>query len=62
MISALLIHALETGMIDGVVEIVADPTAPTQNVVTVSRSSGEIVAASGSRYAASSPLAKRGAR
>lgn len=56
-ISALLIHALETGRIDRVVQIGADPQNPTRNQVVVSRSRDEILARAGSRYTASSPLA-----
>lgn len=55
-ISALAIHALESGMARRVVHIGADPDHPTRNVVTVSRAATEVLGGSGSRYAASSPL------
>jgi coenzyme F420 hydrogenase subunit beta len=55
-ISALLIHALETGFVDRVLQVAADPAAPTRNVVVVSRSRAEVLARAGSRYTASSPL------
>lgn len=56
-ITALLLFALESGMVDRVVQVNADPEFPTRNMVVVSNTGGEIVAAAGSRYAASSPLA-----
>lgn len=56
-ISGLLIHALEAGLIDRVVHIAADPAQPTRNITVVSRSPAEVLAAAGSRYTASSPLA-----
>ena len=56
-ISALLIHALESGLVDRVLQIGADPDQPTRNIVIWSRTRDEVVAAAGSRYAASSPLA-----
>ena len=56
-ISGLLIHALETGLVDRVVHIAADPAHPTRNVTVVSRTRAEVLAAAGSRYTASSPLA-----
>lgn len=56
-ISGLLIHALETGLVDRVVHIGADPAHPTRNVTVVSRTAAEVLAAAGSRYTGSSPLA-----
>ncbi|PZQ55160.1 MAG: hypothetical protein DI570_22480, partial [Phenylobacterium zucineum] len=56
-ISALLIHALESGLVDRVLHIAADPDAPTRNVTAISRSRDEILARAGSRYTASSPMA-----
>lgn len=55
-ISALLIHALKIGLVDRVLHVTADQRHPTRNVVTVSRSSAEILNGAGSRYTASSPL------
>lgn len=57
-ISALLIHALEIGMIDRVIHVAADPMAPTRNTTVTSRSAVEVIAHAGSRYTASSPLAE----
>jgi len=55
-ISAILAHALNTGLVDRVLHIAADPRAPTRNVVVVSRTTQEVLAGAGSRYTASSPL------
>jgi coenzyme F420 hydrogenase subunit beta len=57
-ISALLIHALETGLVDRVIHIAADPERPTRNVLMVSHSRSEVLTSAGSRYTASSPLAQ----
>jgi coenzyme F420 hydrogenase subunit beta len=57
-ISALLIHALEIGLVDAALHITADPDRPTRNLVTWSRTREEVISAAGSRYAASSPLAE----
>ncbi len=56
MISALAIQALAEKMVDGVIQIVADPARPTQNRTVVTTTPHEIMTASGSRYAPSSPL------
>ena len=56
-LSALLVHALETGMVDFVVQTGAHPNQPTGNRTGVSTSAADIFAAAGSRYAPSSPLA-----
>ena len=56
-ISALLVHALETGMVDFVVQTGADPLLPTANVTVASTNRDEVFAAAGSRYTASAPLA-----
>lgn len=55
-LSALLVHALESGQVDAVLHVRADPANPTQNITTLSRSRDEIFAGAGSRYAPSSPL------
>lgn len=55
-LSALLGHALETGLVDRVLHVTADPSRPTRNVLTWSRSVEQVMAAAGSRYSASSPL------
>jgi len=56
-LSALLTHALGTGMVDRVVQTTSDPANPLGNSTTVSRSAEDVFAAAGSRYASSSPLA-----
>lgn len=55
-LSALLIHALESGTVDRVIHVMADPDNPTKNLITCSTSAAEVIAGAGSRYAASSPL------
>lgn len=55
-ISALLIHALNTGMVDRVIHVAANAAAPTRNTIVTSRTVGEVIASAGSRYTASSPL------
>lgn len=56
-ISALLMHALHSGLVDRVVHVGADPARPTQNATVVSRTTREVITGAGSRYTASSPLA-----
>ena len=55
-VSALLAHALKSGMVDRVVQIAADPERPTNNRLTISTTEDQVLAAAGSRYAPSSPL------
>jgi coenzyme F420 hydrogenase subunit beta len=57
-LTALAIHALETGMVDGVLHVVADPERPTRNRMAWSIDAASVLAGAGSRYAASSPLAE----
>jgi coenzyme F420 hydrogenase subunit beta len=57
LISALLTHALASGLVDFVVQVRADPADPTGNITAVSTSAADVMAAAGSRYVASSPLA-----
>lgn len=57
-LSALAIHALETGQVARVIHIGADPKQPTRNVTLVSTTRDGVLAGAGSRYAASSPLAE----
>ena len=56
-ITGLALHALETGLVEGVLHVSADPDLPTRNIVRISNSAADVVAGAGSRYAASSPLA-----
>lgn len=55
-VSALLIYALQSGRVDRVVHVTADPEYPTRNIVTCSTTPSQIVEGAGSRYASSSPL------
>lgn len=57
-LSAVLAHLLDSGQVDGVVQITADPADPMGNVTVISRDAAAVLAASGSRYAPSSPLAE----
>jgi coenzyme F420 hydrogenase subunit beta len=56
MISALLAHALETGLVDEVIQVGAADD-PTRTAIRRSSSGEEIAASAGSRYSPSSPLA-----
>lgn len=56
-ISALLTHALASGLVDFVVQVRADPDQPTGNITSISTGADDILTAAGSRYARSSPLA-----
>jgi coenzyme F420 hydrogenase subunit beta len=57
MISGLLIHALESGLVDEVIQIAVDSRDPTRNAIRRTRTREEVMAGAGSRYAPSSPLA-----
>lgn len=56
-LSALLIHALDAGLVDRALHVEADPDWPTRNRMTWSITSAQVIEGAGSRYAASSPLA-----
>ena len=56
-LSAVLRHLMETGQIDGVIQVAGDSTRPIDNVTVINRASEGILAAAGSRYAPSAPLA-----
>ena len=55
-LSALLLYALEQGLVDAVVEVGPDPDRPTGNRVVISTSASDIFNGASSRYAPSSPL------
>ncbi|WP_215229187.1 Coenzyme F420 hydrogenase/dehydrogenase, beta subunit C-terminal domain [Erythrobacter sp. 3-20A1M] len=55
-ISALAIHALKSGLVERVLHVAPDPARPTRNLITISDTPEDVLAGSGSRYAASSPL------
>lgn len=57
-LSAIVIHALESGLVDRVLHVEADPDQPTGNRLRWSRTREEVLSGAGSRYAASSPLAE----
>ena len=56
-LSALLTHALASGMVDFVIQTGTDPDLPTANHTGISATADDILASAGSRYAPSAPLA-----
>ena len=56
MLSALAIHALEEGLVDAVVHVVADPLRPVENRLQLSVDRAGVMAAAGSRYGPSPVL------
>ena len=56
-LSAVLIHLIETGAVEFVLQVAADPAHPLGNLTVISRTAAEVFAAAGSRYSPSSPLA-----
>ncbi len=50
MLSALAIHALATGQVDGVLHIAGDAEQPLRNAIRVSRTRSDVLGAAGSRY------------
>lgn len=57
-LSGLLLHLLESGEVEAVVQIAADPENPIGNRTVVSFDRADILAAAGSRYAPSAPLSQ----
>lgn len=55
-LSAVLVHLLETGAVDGVIQTGASEAVPVGNAAVLSRDAAAVRAAAGSRYAPSSPL------
>lgn len=55
-LSAVMVHLLASGQVDGVVQTMADPNDPMGNVTVISRDADAVTHAAGSRYAPSSPL------
>lgn len=55
-LSALLVYLLESKKVDFVAHVKADPNDPIGNVMTISRTRGEVMEGAGSRYAPSAPL------
>jgi coenzyme F420 hydrogenase subunit beta len=60
-LTALLAWLLDSGTVDAVVQVAADPDRPLGNVTVISQSALAVRAAAGSRYAPSAPLAGLGA-
>lgn len=59
-ISALLIHLLETGQVDYVLQTAVSSADPLLNKYQISRSRADVLRAAGSRYAPSAPLEQIG--
>lgn len=55
-LSALLVHLLETRAVDYVLQTAASETSPIENTTVESRTHDEVMTAAGSRYAPSAPL------
>ncbi|GIT93305.1 hypothetical protein JANAI61_37630 [Jannaschia sp. AI_61] len=56
-LSAMLTHLLDSGTVDGAIQIGADPDLPIGNRVVLTETRDGVLAAAGSRYAPSAPLA-----
>ncbi len=56
-LSALLVHLLDTGAIDAVIQTAADSQIPVANTTVISTTREQVLAAAGSRYGPSAPLA-----
>ena len=61
-LSGLLVHLLNSGAIDYVVQTAVSPDSPVRNAVAISTGRDDVFHAAGSRYAPSSPLEDIGAR
>lgn len=59
-LSAILVHLLDSGTVDAVIQTKASPDVPVANVATISRTGEDILLSAGSRYAPSSPLESLG--
>lgn len=59
-LSMILVHLLEQGVVDAVLQTAASGDNPLANVTVTSRSRKDVLAAAGSRYAPSAPLAGLG--
>lgn len=56
-LSGILLHLLQTGRVDRVVQVTGAPDLPIGNAVVLSGDRADVLAAAGSRYAPSAPLA-----
>ena len=55
-LSGVLLHLLDSGEVEAVVQVAADPDRPVANRTVICTDRNDILAAAGSRYAPSSPL------
>lgn len=60
-LSAILVHLIESGAVDAAIAIAPDPADPRANATVTLRDRAGVLAAAGSRYAPSAPLAGLGA-
>ncbi|WP_394764239.1 Coenzyme F420 hydrogenase/dehydrogenase, beta subunit C-terminal domain [Phenylobacterium sp.] len=56
-VTALAVHALDSGLVDRVVHVTANPKDPAGNLVCCSTNVADVIEGAGSRYVSSSPLA-----
>lgn len=56
MVSALALHMLQSGQVDGIAQIAADTDNPLRNVLQISTTREDVLRAAGSRYAPAAPL------
>ncbi|MEO5620025.1 MAG: coenzyme F420 hydrogenase/dehydrogenase beta subunit N-terminal domain-containing protein, partial [Cypionkella sp.] len=56
-LSALLLHLIESGQVDAVIQTAASPALVIGNATVISLDRADVLAAAGSRYAPSAPLA-----
>lgn len=56
-LSAMLVHLLDSGAVDAVIQTAAAPQVPVANVTVLSDTAADVAMAAGSRYAPSAPLA-----
>lgn len=56
-LSAVMVHVLASGAVDGIVQTMADPDNPMGNKTVISRDTETVLHSAGSRYAPSAPLA-----
>lgn len=59
-LSALLVHLLQIGTVDAVIQIAADPGTAIGNVTVINTDAASVLDSAGSRYAPSAPLAGLG--
>lgn len=56
-LTAIALHLLVSGRVDAILQTIASPDLPISNISSISSTRRQLIAAAGSRYAASAPLA-----